>query len=488
MIAKKRGRVSIALYGLIALFAGGILVQFMFVSRMEEHRESGLHSSYELNELKRSIEDIGDRIHSNDDAAKNALERVSRDIVRLLDSSDKMRRSLDVFVSSSEKPEKEESMVRSKELAVAQSHLWARRATHWLKMAKGGQPLRLSPARLLCAEKKVVPSVFFIGGEKAGTTSMYNQIRRSIPHLDTGEKLAAGEHSWNMKEKFYWCEKGSRGLGYPLHKTEYLDHYDECPNFRMANKEKDERGGAWDVFIPAVPATPKPFRVGADHTASMLEDPNVPGRLVEAFGQMSKMLTFIVLLKSEPSEVVRSWLYMSQRNGWVGSSGGKYSSEQLRNQLERYENQVDECKTEQGLDIGSCVVKTHKGECFRQAAYGPLLRVWLEHFEPRQFILIESEYFFEHAEQTMAEIAMRLDLPLNYDAENILKSAEKSRLTNVNKRKPSKTDDAEALTVIRKRIEPMKRDLESVLREHVINGEMSFIGDVGHFLSGGSSR
>ena len=53
----------------------------MFVSRMEEHRESGLHSSYELNELKRSIEDAQDRIHSNNDAAKNALERVSRDVV-----------------------------------------------------------------------------------------------------------------------------------------------------------------------------------------------------------------------------------------------------------------------------------------------------------------------------------------------------------------------------------------------------------------------
>ena len=281
---------------------------------------------------------------------------------------------------------------------------------------------------------------------------MYNQVRRSIPHLDTGEKLAAGERSWNMKEKFYWCEKGSRGQGYPLHKTGYLDHYDECPNFRMANKEKDERGGAWDVFPPLY-LPPKPFRVRADHTASMLEDPNVPGRLVEAFGQMSKLLTFIVLLKSEPSEIVRSWLYMSQRNGWVGSSGGKYSSEQLRNQLERYENQVDECETEQGLDIGSCVVKTQKGECFRQAAYGPLLRVWLEHFEPRQFILIESEYFFEHAR---ANNGGDRDAPRSSPELRCRKYFEICReksSTNVNKRKPS-VDDAEALTVIRKRIEP----------------------------------
>jgi len=87
--------------------------------------------------------------------------------------------------------------ISSKDAHMCETDLNSMIASQWFAVLNSGTTVR--PAALLCSEEKIVPSVFVIGGEKAGTTSFFNQMRLSIPFLDPGEVLEGKETSWNVK-------------------------------------------------------------------------------------------------------------------------------------------------------------------------------------------------------------------------------------------------------------------------------------------------
>merc|ERR1712086_664271 len=69
-----------------------------------------------------------------------------------------------------------------------------------------------------------------------------------------------------------------------------------------------EEAGDWGVYFPAPSA--KPAYGAIDMTANMYIEPLVPARLRAAYGALADRLTFVVIMKADPLELVHSSLYM----------------------------------------------------------------------------------------------------------------------------------------------------------------------------------
>ena len=86
------------------------------------------------------------------------------------------------------------------------------------------------------AAHATVPGVFFVGGERAGTTLLYSHATAALgARLSPGERLVdASETAWNVKEKFFWGRDAGFGAssfaGGAAAKRKYLRHYAPCPS------------------------------------------------------------------------------------------------------------------------------------------------------------------------------------------------------------------------------------------------------------------
>ncbi len=150
------------------------------------------------------------------------------------------------------------------------------------------------PARVLCADNATVPGVFFVGGEKAGTTLLYAHATAALgARLSPGERLVdASETAWNVKEKFFWGRDAGFGAssfaGGAAARRKYLRHYAPCPSsVPWACPPGD---ATW--CVRAYGSAPRggragdraAARAGADFTANLLQDASAPRQIARAYG------------------------------------------------------------------------------------------------------------------------------------------------------------------------------------------------------------
>ena len=113
------------------------------------------------------------------------------------------------------------------------------------------------------------------------------------------------ESWWSRKEKFFWShqyKKGKEGREW------YLKHYPVCPGQQASTVH-----GEWSISTPILTTPPASFQVAMDSTANVLQDFQAPSRLALAFGTAKNRLTFVVLMKADAPQAVRSSMYMGMR-------------------------------------------------------------------------------------------------------------------------------------------------------------------------------
>ena len=101
-------------------------------------------------------------------------------------------------------------------------------------------------------------------------------------------------------------------------------------------------------------------------------------------------------------------------------------------------------------------------------------------FDARQFILVDSDYFFENARETTSEIARLLGLNYIDDAADVI-SGKITKFTNVNHLKPPPHMTEASMAMLRNFFEPMRDDLANLLRTYVHEDGVAFVGDLGRF-------
>eukprot|EP00658_Telonema_sp_P-2_P047946 TRINITY_DN3649_c0_g1_i5.p1 TRINITY_DN3649_c0_g1~~TRINITY_DN3649_c0_g1_i5.p1 ORF type:complete len:302 (-),score=61.58 TRINITY_DN3649_c0_g1_i5:39-944(-) len=156
-------------------------------------------------------------------------------------------------------------------------------------------------AAILCSQARLVPSVFLIGGTKTGTTAMFHSLRKSVSFLHSGVPID-GENEWAAKEKFFWNLKYHKGRQW------YTLHFPGCPG--VVHGAQSRVAGRWGVEMPEMGPDALPH-AAIDLTANLFISPEAPARIKKAYGPMSRHLTFLFMMKHDPTQLVHSSIWMS---------------------------------------------------------------------------------------------------------------------------------------------------------------------------------
>ena len=205
---------------------------------------------------------------------------------------------------------------------------------------------------------------------------------------------------------------------------------------------------------------------------------------------MAKHLKFLFMIKADPLEPVQSSIYMSFPQENIAPTKANFAHK-AKAQLAAAAQYAARGVSVALPDLADpqeqqeCLRKTHN---IRQALYEQLLRHWLSHFDPSQFILISSESYFSDPWAVVQELAELLDLPHTH-ADSLINSIngqiKDPSLSNHNTRKPSIHDEDPSVVFELEHYFLMhKTRLAKFLMEYVVdNKKISFIGRLEPFLT-----
>eukprot|EP00746_Dinoflagellata_sp_MGD_P001116 gnl/MRDRNA2_/MRDRNA2_102071_c0_seq1.p1 gnl/MRDRNA2_/MRDRNA2_102071_c0~~gnl/MRDRNA2_/MRDRNA2_102071_c0_seq1.p1 ORF type:complete len:420 (+),score=63.68 gnl/MRDRNA2_/MRDRNA2_102071_c0_seq1:103-1362(+) len=257
-----------------------------------------------------------------------------------------------------------------------------------------------------CRGDRLMPSLFLIGTNKGGSTSVFDHLWESVPALISGAPWGAagdttkgktaslddpargkstgkeaGVDFWHYKEKFFWSRWYNKGL------DSYLSLYPTCTE--LDNPEQQY--------------------IGFDGTAELLFWSDAPRRIHEAFQELRTpgvRPTFLVLLR-DPVVTFHSLLYMhmEQQNKAMNSANWKEQVQTMLSQAKDNMRRGQSCDKKVISYFQPCVPD------LAHAAHASMLRNWLQYFEPDQFLLVSSDDYFAAPEKTLVDIMQKLNLP-----------------------------------------------------------------------------
>jgi hypothetical protein len=132
----------------------------------------------------------------------------------------------------------------------------------------------------VCLNNHLAPSLFILGPQKTGTTSLAADVRRVFPRLITTGTPTQGDPSFFWKEKHYF---GGDYVDYYGDLQRYLGHYPKC--------DQD-------------------YRVGADCTP-MLSSAKAPLRIANTYRDLSSRLHFVATLRNPVMRLISEYRFMS---------------------------------------------------------------------------------------------------------------------------------------------------------------------------------
>lgn len=316
-----------------------------------------------------------------------------------------------------------------------------------------GIPARASRSLLaLCFGDRLLPSVFLVGTNKAGTTNMFWSLMQTFPSFVAGggaenhgvladmgtEQMSQLETSfpWEWKEKLFWTRNYPRGISW------YLEQYPQCPSkpcFRndltacqghcVSNESKCMDDCQASCAIRRMPETPAFQQFGFDASAELLLWKESPVRLRDFYGEMIKGLRFIALLR-DPIETFHAHVYMRLEQKEPG----------LHNFSQVTKDEL--WKVRRGTAVGQSFMKNARWDSqllinsqvfsLTHAAHFKMLQEWLHFVDAPQFILIFSESYFADPAPILSKLANVLDLPMCLDKTQRIGHESSKRLTRRN--------------------------------------------------------
>merc|ERR1719473_2650614 len=76
----------------------------------------------------------------------------------------------------------------------------------------------------MCMQGHIAPSVFMLGFQKAGTSSLFKDLRRQFHNLEPATPLEGQEEEWQSKEVDFFSDPQRYKKG----KKFYLAHFPKC--------------------------------------------------------------------------------------------------------------------------------------------------------------------------------------------------------------------------------------------------------------------
>lgn len=341
----------------------------------------------------------------------------------------------------------------------------------------------------LCLSGRVLPSVFLVGTNKAGTTNLFWTLMETFPELMCGggsevqgslaemstssvsriEKLAP----WTWKEKLFWTRHLNKGLKW------YIDQYPRCEATSVCHRgsyrrcvshcatsssgESCAESCSLNCKIQRFRRTSAFRRIGFDASVEMLYWSEVPGRLSQVYGDLVKSLRFIALLR-DPVETFHAHVHMRRRSGEVEDFSA----------IAEYELAAAAPGTPCGniftqgrkWDNEPCILVNVRS--LMHAAHDKILDHWLSFVDPSQFLLIFSDAFFKAPREGLIKIAHALDLPgCIGNAQSLIKTSNaRARRNNVGSHRALSDENQTVVGAVRLFFVPIVSGLEHLLAKH----------------------
>mmetsp|Transcript_98296 Transcript_98296/g.254189 ORF Transcript_98296/g.254189 Transcript_98296/m.254189 type:complete len:393 (+) Transcript_98296:86-1264(+) len=273
-----------------------------------------------------------------------------------------------------------------------------------------------------CIEGKIVPRLYVAGAMKTGTTTTFNyfmnaNVTNPCPWGQLGKECSffnAGLNEVHGQERMESWLREMPGCP-PVGVRQVLGDFTPTYLNAVPNPEGTVLQGvvygtrslclrrpqpAWCQAFQAHTARPDDPSASAD----ALSDMNAPRDIARSYGDLSRDLTFVVLLREPLSRMQSHWYF--------GAEGGFHRSTEsaapsfaiaLNRTAARYLNTT-----------GPRVIDDYMWP----SMYAAQLRVWLEYFDPAQFVILPNDYLNSHAQMTSfcEGLEERLDFPMDCEA------------------------------------------------------------------------
>jgi len=220
----------------------------------------------------------------------------------------------------------------------------------------------------MCINDHIAPSVFMLGFQKAGTSSLFKDLKRQFPFLEPATPLAGQEEEWQSKEVDFFSDPNRYKKG----KQFYLSHFPKC-----TERVKEYR---------TLDATINNLWGGADAAK----------KVKETYGDKAKDIKFLLIVR-DPTMRMSSAFHHFEAEG-IGKPWRKFDDYVKRT--------IGEANAwMQNNRTG----KEPKPNLYYMSMYGDVLEPWTQHFDASQFTVITLRQYQQRTKETLDFLEKRLD-------------------------------------------------------------------------------
>merc|ERR1719265_667229 len=220
----------------------------------------------------------------------------------------------------------------------------------------------------MCVKGRVLPSVFLLGFQKAGTSSLFKDLRRQFPDLEPATPIQGQEDDWQSKEVDFFSDP----TRYKKGKDFYLQHFPQCTERPRQFKTMDATiNNLW----------------GGESTAKKIK---------ETYGDKAKNAKFLLITR-DPALRMASAYHHFEAEG-IGKPWRKFD-DYVKRTIGAANAWMERNKT--GAEP--------EPNLYRMSLYGDVLEPWLKVFEPKQFIVITLRQYTERNKEVLKFLEKKLD-------------------------------------------------------------------------------
>jgi hypothetical protein len=220
----------------------------------------------------------------------------------------------------------------------------------------------------MCESGHIMPSVFLLGFQKAGTSTLFKDLRRQFPDLEPATPLEGQEEEWQSKEVDFFSDPNRYKKG----KQFYLKHFPKCTErvreFRTLDSTINNLWGGKDTAM----------------------------KVKTTYGDKAKDIKFLIIAR-DPAQRMSSAYHHFEADG-IGKPWRKFDDYVKRT--------INEAHAWMERNMTG---KEPEPNLYKMSLYADVLEPWTEVFEPSQFTVITLRQYQQRNKETLKLIENRLD-------------------------------------------------------------------------------
>jgi len=220
----------------------------------------------------------------------------------------------------------------------------------------------------MCVNGHIAPSVFVLGFQKSGTSSLFKDLKRQFPELEPATPLQGQEEEWQSKEVDFFSDPKRYKKG----KQFYLSHFPQCTDKVRSFRTLDATiNNLW----------------GGEDTAKKIK---------ETYGEKAKDIKF-VLIARDPALRMASAYHHFEGEG-IGKPWRKFD-DYVKRTIGTANAWMEHNRT--GPEP--------EPNLYRMSLYADELKPWVTTFDPSQFTVITLRQYQQRTSETLDLLSKKLD-------------------------------------------------------------------------------